>query len=299
MSLKYSVLSGVMRAINMQKFMAQPYSELKKRFKTGKKELRIPELSDPEFCFTVSEIAGSPVLFIRHKKNVGRACIYLTGGGMLKYPKTRQAKELIELARLSKRDMILPYYPLSDKHSLTDVYEMLYALYRRVITDYQPEKILILGGSSGGNLALGLVSHINAQNENVEMPGKIYAGSPGTMLLTDEEKAKAKELDKSDLIMSRRATETIQEGMMGGREVPDYMKFLQLGDYSGLKDVYLCFGGDEVFAAAAESIKVRLENFGVHVTCEIGKGLYHCYSLMPFVKEAKPGYEHMLRYISE
>lgn len=72
-----------------------------------------------------------------------------------------------------------------------------------------------------------------------------------------------------------------------------------MGDYSGLKDVYFCFGGDEVFAAAAESIKVRLENFGVHVTCEIGKGLYHCYSLMPFVKEAKPGYENMLRYISE
>lgn len=79
---------------------------------------------------------------------------------MLKYPKPRQAKELIELAKLSGRDMILPYYPLCDKHSLPDVYEMLYELYRRMVTEYQPEKILILGGSSGGNLALDCITAI-------------------------------------------------------------------------------------------------------------------------------------------
>ena len=48
-------------------------------------------------------------------------------------------------------------------------------------TDYQSEKILILGGSPGGNLVLGLISHINARSENVGMPGKIYAGSLETI----------------------------------------------------------------------------------------------------------------------
>ena len=54
MSLKYSVLSGVMRAINMQKLMAKAYSELKKKFKTGKKAPRF----DRACCTAVSDVQG-------------------------------------------------------------------------------------------------------------------------------------------------------------------------------------------------------------------------------------------------
>jgi acetyl esterase/lipase len=75
------------------------------------------------------------------------------------------------------------------------------------------------------------------------------------------------------------------------------MESLQLGDYTGLKDVYLSFGGDEVFTAAAESIRERLEQFGVHVTLEIEPGLYHAYAVMPLVKDAMPGYRRMKEYI--
>ncbi len=60
---------------------------------------------------------------------------------------------------------------------------------------------------------------------------------------------------------------------------------------------YLTFGGDEVFAAAADSIKARLEQYGVHVTMEVAPGMYHCYAVMPFVKEAMPAYRRMIEYI--
>ena len=48
--------------------------------------------------------------------------------------------------------------------------------------------IYLVGGSSGGNLAIGMASYINDRGEGLPMPGKIYAGSPGTLLLTEEEK---------------------------------------------------------------------------------------------------------------
>ena len=107
----------------------------------------------------------------------------------------------------------------------------------------------------------------------------------------------ADELDKTDVIMSQKATHMVWEGMTGGKKAPDYMESLQLGNYTGLKDVYLSFGGDEVFAAAADSIKERLERYGVHVTLEIESGLYHAYACMPLVKDAMPGYQRMLEYI--
>ena len=183
-------------------------------------------------------------------------------------------------------------------HTLPDTYEMLYELYKKALEKYKPKNIYFLGGSSGGNLALGLISHINAKGEKLPMPGKIYASSPGTLLLTEEERRKAEVLDKTDVIMSQKGTLVVWEGMTGGREVPDYMKYLQLGDYTGLRDVYLSFGGDEVFTAAAESIKAALEKYDVKVTLEIGAGMYHSYAAMPLVKEAEEGYQHMCEYIS-
>ena len=297
-SVKYAMAKGVVRAMNMQKLMAMPYEKLKKQFKTGEKGPQIPQLSDPDFEFTTTQIKESKVLFIKHKEATDQVCIYLTGGGMLKYPKPQQAREVLKLAKISGRDMILPYYPLCDRHGLLDVYDMLYELYQETISVYDPDHILLLGGSSGANLALGLVSFIHSKNEGLRLPGMAYLSSPGTLLLTEEEKEMAEMLEKRDLIMSRKATETIQEGMEAGQDVPDFMKYLQLGNYRGLKEAYLCFGGDEVFAAAADSIKKRLEECGCNVTCEIGEGLYHCYSLMPFVKEAMPGYERMVEFIS-
>jgi len=77
------------------------------------------------------------------------------------------------------------------------------------------------------------------------------------------------------------------------------MKYLQLGDYTGLRDVYLSFGGDEVFLAGAQSIKKRLEKFGAHVTMEIGEGMYHSYAMLPLVKDAEDGYKHFKEYISK
>lgn len=297
MSVKYTLIKKVIAIINVQKIMAQPYDNLQRIFKTAKAQPNIPKLSDPELDFLVFKINGFPVLYVKHKHPVKGVCVYVAGGGMLKYPKKTQAKEMIKYARELGRDMILPYYPLCLDYNLYDVYDMLYELYKRLLINTPAEEIAFLGGSSGGNHTLGLISHINAKGENLPMPGKVYVSSPGTMLCTDEEIKKAVELDKTDLVMSRKALETIFDGMSAGKEVPEYMKYLQKGNYTGLKEIYLCFGGDELFSAAAYSLKKRLEECGVKVTLEIGEGLYHCYSSMPLVSEAKQGHDNMINYL--
>lgn len=298
MSVKYTLIKKIFRLMHMQKFMAEPYEKLQKKFKTADAVPDIPKLSDPELDFEIFQVQGQPVLHVKHKKPVESACIYVVGGGMLKYPKPAQAKEQIRLAKELGRDMFLPYYPLVPEHNLFDVYDMLYALYKELLKAYKPENIALLGGSSGGNHALGLISHINAKGENLPMPGKFYVSSPGTMLYSGEEKKKAEALDHTDLIMCRKSLETIFDGMAAGKDVPEYMRYLQLGDYTGLKEAYLCFGGEELFSAAADSIRKRMEACGVKVTLEVGKGMYHCYSVMPLVPEAKEGYAHMIRYLS-
>ncbi len=297
-SLKYRILLKAFKILPIKKIMASPAEKTQKIFRMAYKGVQIPSLHDPDLIISRGEVNGSAVLYYRHKRKVNRAGIFLVGGGMLKYPKPSQAKELISLAKECNIDILLPYYPiLFTGNTLPDVYEMLYSLYRKVLRKYDAENVCFIGGSSGGNLAIGMVSYINEKDEGLPMPGRIYAGSPGTLLLTEKEKELAYRQEKTDVVMSVRAIETVWEGMTGGKEVPAYMKYLQLGDYTGLKDVYMSFGGDEVFLAGAEAIKERMEEYGVHVTMEIGEGMYHGYAMLPLVKDAQEGYRHYIRYV--
>lgn len=297
MSAKYTLLKVIAKILRLQNMMKKPYSQLQKKFKTQTAYPVIPECIEEDLDFSTFKVGVNPVLHIKHKAPAEQVCIYLIGGGMLKYPKKDEVKEQIKLARLTGRDMVLPYYPLVPDNSILDVYEMLYQLYKKLIAEYEHENIAIAGGSSGGNLALGLISYINEKGEGIPMPGKIYAASPGTMIYTEEEKRKAKILDGRDLIMSTIALENIQAGMENGREVPEYMRYLQRGDYTGLKEAYLIFGGDEVFSSAADTIAEQMRKFGVDVRLEIGEGMYHMYSMMPLVPEAKKAYQDMIEYL--
>ena len=65
-----------------------------------------------------------------------------------------------------------------------------------------------------------------------------------------------------------------------------------------MKDVYLSYGKDEVFSAAAQSTADRLRSYGAKVTLEVAEGMYHAYAAMPLVKEAKPGYQRMMDYLT-
>ena len=297
-SVKYAFILGLCKLFKIQRVMELPPEKAKKLFAKKYKGVVIPKLNDSNIDTEAESVNGSTMLWYRHKDHPGKVCVYLVGGGMLKYPSPSQTREVLSLSKKLNIDFVLPFYPLVHTgNTLADVYEIIYELYKVLLRKYQQENIYFLGGSSGANLALGMISYINDRGEGLPMPGKIYAGSPGSLLVYDDEKKLADKLDKTDVIMSQKATLSVWEGMTGGKKVADYMESLQLGNYTGLKDVYLSFGGDEVFTAAADSIRKRLEQYGVHVTMEIEEGLYHAYACIPLVDDAMPGYQRMLKYL--
>lgn len=297
MSLKYTIIKTIFHIIPMQKIMAKPYDELIKLFHTAEAKPSIPRLEDPEFTFQTHKVENFPVLEISHKKKSDYVCIYVAGGGMLKYPKPSQAKELIPLAKDTGRNMLLPYFPLAPEHDLIDALNMLYATYKMALVHYPAEKIAFLGGSSGAAMTLWLMTFINKQGEGVPMPGKIALSSPGSAL-TPEERKRAEELNRTDLIMSTTALDNIFKGMLGGKELPEELLYTSKGIYDGVKDVYLSYGGDEVFSAAAQSTAQCLRDYGAKVTLEIAEGMYHTYAVMPLVKEAKSGNRRLVDYLT-
>ena len=246
---------------------------------------RIPALKDDAFEFSRIDVMGFPVLKLIHKERTDRANLFLIGGGMISAPRPASVKKALRFAKETGLDLFIPYYPLCTDYPLTKAYEMIHETYKVMLRDYAPERISVLGTSSGGNLALGMVPYIN---------------DPGTCVDTEEEWQRMVELDKKDVAIPAQYMKTAVEVMRhGDSSVPDYMIWLQRGDFTGCPRVTFIYGSDETLYACAPSFEAAMKKYGVNYQMIVGEGMFHCYPVFPIVKEAKEGWDLMVRLMKE
>ncbi|MBQ9696110.1 MAG: alpha/beta hydrolase, partial [Oscillospiraceae bacterium] len=138
-TLKYRALLRAFRILPVRQIMASPTERTQRIFRLAYKGENIPKLQDDALEIKRLRIAGSSVLYYRHRKQTDRLAIYLVGGGMLKFPQPSQAQALVGFAKQCHTDILLPYYPIIfTGGTLPDVYAMLYALYQQALRRYKP-----------------------------------------------------------------------------------------------------------------------------------------------------------------
>lgn len=297
MSVKYELLKHLVKAAGIKKrWMSQTTEELlENRMKQNAKN-RIPDLQDRDFQISRIEVMGFPVLKLIHKEPSKRANLFLIGGGMISAPRPGSVRKALRIAKETGLDLYVPYYPLCTDYPLTKAYEMIHGTYKLMLKDYTADHISVLGTSSGGNLALGMVPYMNDGHGDVPMPSHIIAISPGTCVDTDEEWQRMLELDKKDVAIPAQYMKTAVEIMRhGDRSVPEYMIWLQKGDFTGCPRVTFIYGTDETLYACAPSFEAAMKKYSVDYQMIVGEGMFHCYPVFPICKEAKEGWDMMVR----
>jgi acetyl esterase/lipase len=173
---------------------------------------------------------------------------------------------------------------------------MIHATYKEILRSYTPENISVLGTSSGGNLALGMVPYINDGHGDTPMPGHIMAISPGTCVDTEEEWQRMLQLDKLDVAIPAQYMKTAVEIMRHGDDsVPEYMIWLQRGDFTNCPKVTFIYGSHETLYACAPSFEAAMQLYGVDYQMIVGEGMFHCYPVFPVCREAKAGWDMMVQ----
>jgi acetyl esterase/lipase len=177
---------------------------------------------------------------------------------------------------------------------------MIHETYRVMIQEYKAENISVLGTSSGGNLALGMVPYINDGHGDTPMPGYIMAISPGTCVDSDEEWNRMLELDKKDVAIPAQYMKTAVEVMRHGDDsVPEYMIWLQRGNFTCCPKTTFIYGSDETLYACAPSFEAAMKKYGVDYEMIVGEGMFHCYPVFPVCREGKDGWNMMIRIMKE
>ena len=301
MSLKYEILKRLVRAANIKRmWTGMRTEELLENRRRKNARNPIPELKDDAFMSSRIEVMGCPVLKFIHKERTNKANLFLIGGGMISAPRPGSVKKALRFARETGLDVYVPYYPLCTDYPLTRAYEMVHETYKVMLRDYGEGHISVLGTSSGGNLALGMVPYIHDGHNVTPMPGYILAISPGTCVDTDGEWQRMLELEKKDVAIPASYMKTAVEIMRHGDEsVPDYMLWLQRGDFTGCPKVTFIYGSDETLYACAPSFEAAMKKYGVDYEMIVGQGLFHCYPVFPICKEGRDGWDLMIRLMKE
>ena len=301
MSLKYEILKRLVKAANIKKRWAGMSTEelLENRRRENAKN-RIPDLKDDAFIISRVEVMGCPVLKLIHRVKTDKANLFLIGGGMVSAPRPGSVKKALRFAKETGLDLFVPYYPLCTDYPLTRAYEMIHETYRLMLQDYKAKHISVLGTSSGGNLALGMVPYINDGHFDTPMPGTIMAISPGTCADTEEEWQRMLELDEKDVAIPASYMKTAVEIMRHGDDsVPDYMIWLQKGDFTNCPKVTFIYGSNETLYACAPSFEAAMKKYDVAYEMIVGDGMFHCYPVFPICREAKEGWDLMVRIMKE
>lgn len=300
MSVKYEVLKALVRAAGLKKYMSGSMEELLENRRRANAKNKIPDLHDPEILVERITVDGCPVVTMKHKSGSDAANLFIIGGGMVSAPRPASIKKALRFARETGLDLFIPYYPLCTDYPLTKAYEMIHETYRVMLREYAPERISVLGTSSGGNLALGMVPYINDAHPQTPMPEHIMAISPGTCVASEEEWQRMQELDKVDVAIPAQYMKTAVEIMRHGDDsVPEYMLWLQKADFTNCPRVTFIYGSDETLYACAPSFEEAMKKYGVAYQMIVGEGMFHCYPVFPVCKEAKEGWELMVRLMKK
>lgn len=296
---KYKLLKTSARLSGARRRLSGSADELREKYRSGSHTINFLEKAwDPALEYERRLEHGLLTSRLTHKDST-MALMYIPGSDMLQYPAASYYNLYEELALKTHRDVIIPYYPLCTDCSMNESMDAIYSTYKLLLREYSSNHVAVAGCGAGGNLALALVSHINAMAENLSMPDKLYVSSPEMCIYSQEERRRAEQLDKSDIYIPAGWLDAYRDIIANGRELPLYMPYPQLGDYSGLKEAYVCFADSEVLYAMCGSLVSRMESAGVNVTLEVGQGMFHGYPVLNRTRECSPGHANMIAFLTD
>ncbi len=298
MSVRFQITAATIRLAGLKRMFTLPEDALLARARrmNEKRGFRIPERK--------LHYADVRILDRWHCLRIGaqaapsrRALLFLFGGGMILGPDDGDVKLAEKLGRASGRDVWFPYYPLCTDCSIRATYDMVYAVYRRMLAEYAPDDIALAGFSSGGALAIGICLHNNEQPAPLPMPGSILAVSPGCVPLTNLERRRMDALSKKDFLIDARFMTSARHFMEHGEALPNYMLNGAFGNFANLPPIHFWYGSNEVLYAAAPSFAWACAKYNVPCEMHVGEGLCHCYPMFSFYPEGKRAQAEMVRLL--
>lgn len=188
------------------------------------------------------KIAGMKVFRISPiEKKSTRRVLYLHGGGYIHQPSSFHWLFIDKMVHDTGLEFIVPVYPKAPEYTFQDAYEAIAKLYENLL-DSRNDKMILMGDSAGGGLAVGFSQWLSSENR--VMPKGLIVISPWLDITLKN--PEIDEYAKVDPMLEPHHLKIIGKIWTGG-ESPDYYKVSPIhGKLSGLPKMYIFVGTREI-----------------------------------------------------
>ena len=304
MSILYSILKPLVRKVvkGSSVHREESYEEFKKASYDvqSKFSFKLPEIRGYEFR---DEMLNGFHIIVGKKEGTDpdRALVYYPGGGSRRWqlPYRNSIRNYIAG---TGAELWIPLYPLLPDYDLMDETEFVIQVHQKMMERFEPEKIVWIGFSGGADVMFQAGRHMVQKYKELPMPGMMIPVSCSGLLMSEEAKARMKEIDPRDPILHWNMFDTMVKYYDPKNELPQYI----LGkadedDYTGFPKVIMYFAGDEVFAGIAPDYKKSFQRCGVKdYEIRVIEGMIHAWPVFTFLKEGREGekmiIEDIVRY---
>lgn len=252
---------------------------------TYKKEpATIPKSILKRSSVEVEELMGRMVWIVSPKNFETKTTILFLHGGAYFANITPMHWQLInKLLDITNSTFVVPDYPLAPESTCIDTYQFLEVVYSRLISDHPSKRLVFMGDSAGGGLALGFAQKI--RNEDMKQPEHIILFSP--WLDVSMANPDILQYDKLDKILSVSGLKIAGKKYSGELNVTDFWVSPIYGSFTNLGKISIFIGTNEVFIADARKIKQLLESQNIDFNYFEYLAMFHDWVVVTSLKETK------------
>jgi monoterpene epsilon-lactone hydrolase len=278
-SLTARAVQSLMRVL-LSGRQATDEAQLQKAVQTGRR----PGAGEPPASFhkqcavEVREVAGHKV-FTARPQGGGPArgqILYLPGGGYVNPPSILHWWFIAKLVRTLGVTCTVPLYPLAPEHQCDESLAFTGDVYRRLVTEHGADKIVVMGDSAGGGLALALL-----QQTGITPAGLMLDAPWLDASVSDPSQV---EIGRGDWLLNAFTLRTWGRWWGGGRDLENPMVSPLFGDLSLLPPTLMFCGSLDILVADARRLAAAAPGKVRYIEA---LGLMHVYPLMPFFPEAR------------
>ena len=189
-------------------------------------------------------------------------------------------------AKETGSEVVLMVYPKEPVYDCETAYELCFSYYRSYLEKNDCGKIVFMGDSAGGGLALGFAEVL--RDQEITCPEELVLISPWVDLtMANPDMADYVNMDP---MLGIDGLRRMGEVWANGLDMQDPRVSPLYGDLSGLGHVTLTTGTWEILYPDSLLLSEKLKQAGTECDLIVGERMIHCYPICP-IPEAKAAQE--------
>ena len=279
--MKKSISAKVMTEM----FHLWPKSTAEERFKKYKEAIEkgAKQTPAPDNIVTRYEDHENGGIFYANEKGVSRYTVFYIHGGAYEMDFIQVHWEFIEkLVKETNALVIAPAYRVVPFGTYKEAYDLIVPVYKKYCEDHPEKKIIMMGDSAGGGLALALAEYF--KKEGIRFPDELILYSPWVDISMENEEIK--EYIPREPLLEAGTIWPAAKGWAADLDLHDPLVSPIYGDLKGLRNVTVFLGTEEILYPDVTKMFHMLDA-DVSNELIVGEEMFHCYPLAP-IEEAKP-----------